>query len=535
MIKAFRVLLSRRFIIYLNLLLLFFFIQSCTKIQLQNVAVEMSYNNNSIIASKFLTLPPSANPLVKRIAHAMEIQNNKKEFLQNFVTNEGYAIWDKIIIKESNRQIVAQIIAGSTANTPNTGDSAVIIPLALANSSRVNAYLVAFFSDSLVIKLFRSRDYANYGFATNVSGDSLRAENIALQTMLLDKLVFGYDEFNILDDRLFAKLKTNNGQTPLSRKIKLTGADTTNANVLQYYTTTICITYSHQENYFNPFNVSCPPGLACNWTQTVYTTTCNSSTTFGDNDYYGGGTTGGNGTTGGGTAGAGTGSGGSNGGNTGGGYVGNGPTGWNPIPIMLDPCDKVIAMFSNPLIKSKYVTIRSEAGGAFETGFNYGASGIGNYFSGQNQPKHSVEILLPFTGVLGTVHCHDQGSLHIFAPQDIRNIYTATVNNLANPSKCIFGVVSPLGVTYLLTIQDLDAYQSFCANFIEGETNDFQDSKFDDYVKKSTQSGNLTEKKFLQFIRDKGAGFSLIRANADFTSFTELKLINNEVIPIPCN
>ena len=64
--------------------------------------------NNKALTDKFFDLPVNTNPLVKRIAENMKIQNDKNEFIANFIKTEGYAIWDKVIIQASNRQIIAR-------------------------------------------------------------------------------------------------------------------------------------------------------------------------------------------------------------------------------------------------------------------------------------------------------------------------------------------------------------------------------------------------------------------------------------------
>lgn len=530
---------------YLSLVFIVLLNFNCTKL---NVEKETKYTSET--TSKFFSLPVATNPLVRRVAAAMELQNSKVPFIDNFVLNEGYAIWDKVMLKESKRDIAVQSILGNTtsAGVAST-DSAVVIPLALENTNKINSYLIAYFTDSLTIKLCRSRNYANYSFENANNGDSLVAEKIALMTMALDKLVFGYSEFDITDSRLFAKLKApNTTQTQVTRKINLTSIDGGSANVLQFFTTTICFTYSYEENYPNPNSVNCPPGQACQWTHTVYTNSCSSFTSVGDEDYYG---TSGGGTSGGGPPGGGggpTGGGGGpigNGNPTGGGPTGGSGLGWTPV-VSADPCDDfIMSLQNNQNFVNKFHNLNRGGQNAptiqdFEQGYqvtNIATNVYDSVHGISGTPFIRWTITQPISGVL---HCHFDGGNSIFSPEDVVFMAQIFLSNyyVSDTANFFFGVTSYNNPPYLIKVGNIAKYRIF-AQKIAGtpEDADIFIDKYKNKVVNTNGSGN-NEIGFLKMIKDNLGedGLILYSGNEACDTWTKLKLNfnGNFVSTIPC-
>ncbi len=139
----------------------------------------------------------------------MKTQKNNKEFIKEFITKEGFAIWNKASISVKTRPNNSTANNSLSANIPGLSDysdTTIIIPLALDNEKHVNAFILAKVTDTVSMRLFRQGDYINFPFQTTTPLTVTTAENYALRMMQMDKDVFGHTEFEIKDKRLF-----NNG------------------------------------------------------------------------------------------------------------------------------------------------------------------------------------------------------------------------------------------------------------------------------------------------------------------------------------
>ena len=150
--------------------------------------------------SRFLLLPASASPQIKRIAAKLQKLEDRSGLVTKISTEAGFAVWDKAIVNENVQRTV-----GASARSANSPDTIIYIPLVLENANHVNAFIYAVLNDTVRLSLFRANDYSGYGFGT-LQDSATNAEKIALQFMLLDFETFGHSDFKVLDDRL---LKTH--------------------------------------------------------------------------------------------------------------------------------------------------------------------------------------------------------------------------------------------------------------------------------------------------------------------------------------
>lgn len=144
--------------------------------------------------------------IVRKLAQRIEKQNNKFHFIERFIKQEGYAVWDKVNIYSTR--------AGTSnfrTTTTTSSDTILFVPLVLPNTAYVNSFLACRVNgDTVAIKLHRGRAYKSYG--NNPNPDSMSAKKLALEIMFLNKDVFGVDEFRIVDSTLFEQTfsKTTN-------------------------------------------------------------------------------------------------------------------------------------------------------------------------------------------------------------------------------------------------------------------------------------------------------------------------------------
>ena len=110
-----------------------FILNSCTKISIQND------DHTPIDASKtFFTLPMGTKKIVEKVAAQMKKLNLANEFINEFAVQEGYAVWNKVIINKNYARLPSQSFIGN--NLGGSNDSTVIIPLVLNNTDYVNSY-----------------------------------------------------------------------------------------------------------------------------------------------------------------------------------------------------------------------------------------------------------------------------------------------------------------------------------------------------------------------------------------------------------
>ena len=184
---------------YIYFIIVILFVTSCVKLKLED---EKKPNSTEEIINKFFNLPDNANNSVIRIANKLKELNKEKEFITDFTKNNGFPVWEKLSFN-----IQSNNTSSFNASTDNNGDTLVLLPFVIENSIVVNSYITAVLNGDISMSLFNCSDYKNFSFSNqnNSIHDSLNADKIALQTMLLTRHVFGNKKFKIKDHRLFSE------------------------------------------------------------------------------------------------------------------------------------------------------------------------------------------------------------------------------------------------------------------------------------------------------------------------------------------
>ncbi len=176
----------------------------------------MKHHSNP--TAQFFSLPTGSPAEVIRIAENLKRQNARTGFINTLIVKEGYAVWDNVEVKmptQNNARI-----------TTNNNDTIIYIPLVLENTNYVNSFIYATLNGSINLRLYRGREYANYGFG-DINSDTDNAERLALQIMMLDNRVFGYTDFLLKDSRLFNRTNTLQQADSPKRMIKIQAAGNT--------------------------------------------------------------------------------------------------------------------------------------------------------------------------------------------------------------------------------------------------------------------------------------------------------------------
>jgi len=145
-------------------------------------------------SKRFLNVPADAPSAIKRIAETIRKQNNESKFLNWFAEKFGYPVWSKspIFFPPSNAQ-------GRTNHVP---DTLAFIPLVQDGINQVFSFLAcAIEEDSVKIRLLRGDSYPAYGKTFQL--DTLSAETVAMQCMVLEYKIFGHDSYRVNDLELF--------------------------------------------------------------------------------------------------------------------------------------------------------------------------------------------------------------------------------------------------------------------------------------------------------------------------------------------
>jgi hypothetical protein len=226
---------------------------SCKKTDIDNSDLKPESVN---FETNFFRVPVNTPAVATRIAETIRKQNEEFHFVNRLALKEGLPVWDKAQI-QLHKKIFSPInnVTNSTTNGLNEEDTLVILPLVLQNTDFVNSFLACSVGDSISIRLISARDYASFGFDNNT--DSINGDRIALETMILEKIVFGHDEFELTDRRLLKH--TENGITINPSHVKLSDPDSAIVPMVQAQITT-CVQVTSSGGDL----IGCPPGEHCN-------------------------------------------------------------------------------------------------------------------------------------------------------------------------------------------------------------------------------------------------------------------------------
>ncbi|WP_255154772.1 hypothetical protein [Ferruginibacter sp. HRS2-29] len=533
-------------------LILTIFIFSCKK-------TDFSYNKVDRSATElFFRVPSNINPSIKRVADEMRRRNEITEYITDFARNNGYPVWDKAIIKLKMPK------AGGRGGGGNMiiPDTIICVPFVQQDSLFVNGYLLSSLDRSLSINYTLAQDYKAYPIGIAGNGKP-SAEDFTTLIARLNSMVFGYKNFQLLNKKLFeSELDT---AINAIKKISIGDSTFSNSNNLlttytscELVTVSVCVSTNSARMivYHNP----------C-WS---YSQENCWDTIFDD-----------------GTGGVGGGTGGTGGGTGGGGGTTNNPTtpinGGNPVPhhfpcsrppctaptgglpilpipdeppINKTPCEKMAPLINYQSTLQTLDGYMSNPDPSFhrELGLPIGPDGIGNYeFGGIITSSTSTpvpQVNLNYQSNLSTllywIHTHPDFNpkiLPIFSPSDIMTIYhLLQYRNSANQpwtdfTKLTVGIINWKHEAYFLVIDNVNDFMQFASDYdfaLQGEDNLELEKMYNAYNITHNTSTNDTEKNFLSFLNRVGGGLKVMKANNNFSQFSELKLENGVVVSVPC-
>lgn len=205
---------------------------SCRK-GLPNYETQASVTNLQY-TQQFFKTKGNLTPEVQKVYEYLRNENNKKEFVPQFVVKYGVPVWDKSIIQKNNYNV-------ETTNLPTY----VIVPLIDYTEKKVVGFLGSKVTNEAVItKLFRSNIYDELGFADDPN--KFDGNDMQRLMMKFEHDIFGHYIFKITDNRLIDYVPDT---TP----------DKTNSLIIKANTQAVTERNSIQLNPFGFYDPGNPP------------------------------------------------------------------------------------------------------------------------------------------------------------------------------------------------------------------------------------------------------------------------------------
>lgn len=205
-----------------------------------------------------------------------------------------------------------------------------------------------------------------------------------------------------------------------------------------------------------------------------------------------------------------------------------------------DPCDQVAIIGEDADFKSKMNDLKSKTDELRESAYvlRQTPDGLFEYQYAEG-PDGVLEMSLPLSYTNpadGYIHSHynSPDALSIFSPDDIKVIYDAYwASYITSLGTFTAGVVTASGTTYLLKVEDVNAFLNFgSVNFqTSAGWNNFQ-TQFSTFVK-ANETDFFQEIGFLNMIQ--GSGLSLFKGDATTFNQWDLRTLNGSGLPTNSN
>ncbi|MBK8710449.1 MAG: hypothetical protein IPL97_00980 [Niastella sp.] len=153
------------------------------------------------ITAKFFQTTSAPNATVQRVMAEIKKLNEKKEFITQFAKENGYPVWNKVIIGTSNQQNNETSFINNNSNAEI--DTTILIPFVLVGENTVEGFIKAEVTQrSVDVSYSLAKDYKAYEFKQDNSRAS--STSFAYLNILLNKIVFNVNDYKITDPRLFS-------------------------------------------------------------------------------------------------------------------------------------------------------------------------------------------------------------------------------------------------------------------------------------------------------------------------------------------
>ncbi|MBN8834138.1 MAG: hypothetical protein ABS68_02555 [Niastella sp. SCN 39-18] len=157
--------------------------------------------NTKDITAKFFQTTSAPNATVQRVMEEIKKRNEEKEFITQFAKENGYPVWNKVIIGTSIQQNNETSFINNNSNAEI--DTTILIPFVLVGENTVEGFIKAEVKQRTIdLSYSLAKDYKAYEFKQDNSRAS--STSFAYLNILLNKVVFGVNDYTITDPRLFS-------------------------------------------------------------------------------------------------------------------------------------------------------------------------------------------------------------------------------------------------------------------------------------------------------------------------------------------
>lgn len=142
----------------------------------------------------------SNDTVTTRAFQAIKTMGENKDFVKEVTEKYGLPRWDHTLSSTTHN------IPAGTAAKGGKPTQVVIIPVVDTAKKRTTSYFRVEIGDSTTVSLVSAKKYKNLKFSSKDKKMD-QAEVLAIQFMIFDHEIFGYENFKILDNRLFGNGK----------------------------------------------------------------------------------------------------------------------------------------------------------------------------------------------------------------------------------------------------------------------------------------------------------------------------------------
>jgi hypothetical protein len=222
-------------------------------------------------------------------------------------------------------------------------------------------------------------------------------------------------------------------------------------------------------------------------------------------------------------------------------FGGGGNGTYNPPPLEEDPCDKMNSLESDRTFKDKLGELEENTSLDYETGFLLNHNGNAYDPISGNSGQDYIEF--DVTGTIdGFIHSHflPNGD-SMFSPDDIQTLYFLFTNNhINNTNTFVMTVVTGLGTSYTIMIDNATAFSNFGLSNLNNLTNftTFSNFYFDNYIHFSGPLVGLddtTAREVAMLNALANSGLSLFRGNTGYDEWQKIEAQNNGTVNVDCN
>lgn len=214
--------------------------------------------------------------------------------------------------------------------------------------------------------------------------------------------------------------------------------------------------------------------------------------------------------------------------------------GGTPNPTAPKPCDEADKLEKHSKFKDMMVALQTLTAEDREYGamITFGENGAMSKVMLEGKPGAAmIDFNLPSNPIDGIAHSHYKNLLSVFSPADLMAMAsTYSLGKMRDPKTFSHTLATANGTQYMMIIEDQTAFATFAKNLVENNTLDIFETLFKNtFHIEPTNTNDVNEKNFLNYLRLAKSGLKLFKGNKSFTDWVPIKFENNEIVNNPCN